>query len=332
MRSAFIGNKDTIERVYPLEIRQALALEAGLDLETVLSKEDLLCHPERTAHTEFLFSTWGMPSFTEAEIAACFPRAKALYYAAGSVQSFARPFLRRGIRVFSAWAANAVPVAEYAAAQILLANKGYFVAARLCAADYEEAHRIFASFPGNYGCRVGILGAGMIGSLVIDYLRRNHLDILVFDPFLSDEKAASMGVRKTSLKEIFSSCQTISNHLANNDQTVHMLDGRLFSLMGDTVTFLNTGRGQQVVEPDLCEALRQRPLATAVLDVTHPEPPQADHPFRTLPNVILTPHIAGSSGNEVHRMAVYMREEFLHTKSGLLPRWEVTEEMLLTMA
>lgn len=332
MIGSFIGDANVISTVYTPAVIAALQTEAGLSQSTVLTKDSLKNQPDAAADTAYLFSTWGMPVFTEEEIAAYFPKLKALFYAAGSVQGFARPFLHKGVRVFSAWAANAVPVAEFAAAQILLANTGYFASSRLCQTDYAAARRAFQQFPGNYDCKVGLLGAGMIGSLVIEQLRPHQLEILVFDPFLPDEKAAKMGVRKASLEQIFEECQTISNHLANNAQTVGMLDGQLFSRMRDTATFINTGRGAQVVESDLCAALSKRPFATAVLDVTWPEPPSPGHPFYTLPNVVLTPHIAGSSGQEVHRMGVYMLEEFRHVCRGEAVRYEVSEDMLQTMA
>ena len=330
MKSAFIGNEDVICKVYTPAQREELCALTGA--KEMLTKEAVLADPAKTADTEYLFSTWTMPVFSEEELARCFPSLRAVFYAAGSVQAFARPLLARGVRVFSAWAANAVPVAEYAAAQILLANKGYFAASRLCRRDYGEARRAFERFPGNYGCRVGILGAGMIGTRVIEILQKNRLEVLVFDPFLPEERAAALGVKKTTLEEIFSTCQTISNHLANNAQTAGMLNGRLFSLMSDTATFLNTGRGAQVVEDDLCDALEKRPLATAVLDVTWPEPPAAGHRFYTLPNVVLTPHIAGSAGDEVHRMAAYMIGEYRACAAGEAVRYEVTEDMLRTMA
>lgn len=74
----------------------------------------------------YLFSTWGMPALGKEQIRAYFPSLKAVFYAAGSVQGFAREYLEAGVQVFSAWAANAVPVAEFTVAQILLAGKGYF--------------------------------------------------------------------------------------------------------------------------------------------------------------------------------------------------------------
>ena len=93
------------------------------------------------ARTRVIFSSWGMPALTEAQIAAHFPNLEAVYYAAGTVQYFARPFLKRGVRVFSAWAANGVPVVEFTVAQIVLAGKGYFQSLRRRPARTGPARR-----------------------------------------------------------------------------------------------------------------------------------------------------------------------------------------------
>ena len=146
------------------------------------------------------------------------------------------------------------------------------------------------------------------------------------------EKAAKLGVKLVSLEEIFSTCQTISNHTANLPETVGMLNGKLFNLMKDNATFINTGRGAQVVEDDLIAALLEKPGRTAVLDVTLPEPPVEGSPLYTLPNVFLTPHIAGSSGEECKRMGKYMEEEARRFINGEPLKYSVSLKMLETMA
>lgn len=301
--------------------------------DTVYTKDDVLSEPEKFKATEYVFSTWGMPTFTEEEIKRCLPSLKAVFYGAGSVQAFARPFLNCGIKVFSAWAANAVPVAEYTVAQIILANKGFFQSSRLAkTGDRKAASQCFRAYPGNYDVKIGIIGAGMIGKLVIDMLKSYNLEVLVFDPFLPDEKAKELEVQKVGLETLFKECQVVSNHLANNEQTKGLLGGDLFEKMLPYATFLNTGRGAQVVENDLIEVLKNRPDLTAILDVTFPEPPTDDSAFYTLPNCILTPHIAGSAGNEVRRMGEYMKEEYEKLIQNKPCQYEVTPEMLKTMA
>lgn len=242
MKSLLIGRPGDIRRVYPDDILTSLREEAGLDTGTILTRDELAS--AGPADADCLFSTWGMPALAEEEIARFFPKLKAVFYAAGTVQGFARPFLNRGIRIFSAWGANAVPVAEFTVSQILLANKGFFGAAALCSAgQVQAARRHAAGFPGNVRCKVGIIGAGMIGSMVIRMLHGRELDVLVYDPFLPPEKAAEWGVRSVSLETLFSECQTVSNHLANNPRTAGILNYPLFSLMPANGVFINTGRG-----------------------------------------------------------------------------------------
>lgn len=332
MKITFIcSNENSIKYVFPEKVIRVLKIY-GFDSK-VYNREKVLENIHLFADTEYIFSTWGMEYFSEEEIKKCFPSLKCVFYAAGTVQHFARPFLNSGVRVFSAWAANAVPVAEYTVAQIILANKGFYRCSIISnKAERDQARTISLKYIGNYGAKIGIIGAGMIGKLVIEMLKAYQLDVLVFDPFLSDEMAKNLGVKKCSLERIFSECNVISNHLANNKQTRGIIGGELFSKMLPNSTFLNTGRGAQVVETELCNVLENRPDILALLDVTEPEPPEDNHPFYTLPNCILTPHIAGSSGNEVHRMAEYMLKEYERLIKGDHTQYEVTLKMLETMA
>ena len=329
MKTIFLcDTKGNIERVY----KSCMTSFEPSD-RTVYTKADVLANPAVFAEVEVIFSTWGMPTMSEEEIRRCFPALKALFYGAGTVQKFARPFLHCGVKVFSAWAANAVPVAEMTVAQIILANKGYFLTNRLYHQEGNKAAKAsFVACRGNYGETVGIIGAGMIGKLVIQMLKQYRLKVLVFDPFLPDETAEELGVEKYDLPTLFSRAFVVSNHLANNAQTKGMLTYDLFTRMRENAVFINTGRGAQVVEDDLVRILRERPDLTALLDVTHPEPPEEHHPFYTLPNCLLTPHIAGSAGDEVQRMGEYKLRECQCYLTGQPCAYEVTEKMLETMA
>ena len=320
--------------LYPEELRTRIRALADFPDEIYSSKD--LDDPALAglfARTRVIFSSWGMPALTEAQIAAHFPNLEAVYYAAGTVQYFARPFLKRGVRVFSAWAANGVPVVEFTVAQIVLAGKGYFQSLRRYREmDRKAAFAYTMSLPCNYNIRVGILGAGVIGREVMARLKAYQYEVLAYDPYVSDEVLSSLGAKRASLEEIFSTCQIISNHVANLPATVGMIDGKLLHSMLPNAAFINTGRGAQVVESELIAALKACPDRTALLDVTWPEPPEEGSEFYTLPNVFLTPHIAGSQNNEWARMALYMVEEFERTEDHLPVRYEVTEKMLETMA
>lgn len=332
--AVFLGSQERVDYVYAQDVLDRLHNELIFETDRVLGKRELEEYREILARADYVFSTWGMPAFTREEIREYLPNVKAVFYGAGSVQHFARPFIEEGVAVFSAWAANGVPVAEYTFAQIILATKGFFQRLhRQCdGAEWANKHPA-VSFPGNYEIKVGIIGAGMIGRMVIERLKTlDKVEILVSDPFLSDEKAAAMGVTKCDLDTVFAECDVISNHTANNPQTVGMMNKRHFGAMKPHAVFINTGRGAQVVENDMIEALREVPTRAAVLDVTFPEPPEADSPLYTLENVFLTPHIAGSLGNEVHRMAEYMYDEYRAFDAGEPTKYHVTMQMLETMA
>lgn len=318
--------------VFRADVTERIKRSAELD-ERLYSKADALSGATDFSDVQIIFSTWGMPAFTEEEIKRIFPSLECVFYAAGTVQGFARPFLNCGVRVFSAWAANAVPVAEYTVAQIILANKGFYAHTRLMAEKrIDEAKALKECYPGSFGRKIGLIGCGMIGSLVAQMLKPYALNVLAFDPFLSDERAEKLGVTKVSLDELFASCGVVSNHLANNEATKGMLKYEHFSSMPAYATFINTGRGAQVVEDDLVRALGEREDLCALLDVTYPEPAELSHPFYTLKNCFMTPHVAGSLCDEVVRMAEYMCAEYEKYSSGLECSYEVNMKMLETMA
>ncbi|MBO4327295.1 MAG: hydroxyacid dehydrogenase [Clostridia bacterium] len=332
MRSVFFGDPYQIRRVYSAEVTAALEKEAGLRTDKIFGSGDI--GDTDFSGVRYIFTTWGFPPMSEETLSSAFPDLKAIFYGAGSVQSFARPVLARGIKLFSAWKANAVPVIEYACSQILLANKGFFHSrAHGDVQSYDEARKAFANFPGNFGCPVGIIGAGAIGSGVIKKLSEHRLDLMVYDPFITEERAAEYGAKKVqTLGELFTTCRTISNHTANNASTKGMLTGELFAMLPKYSTFINTGRGAQIDEKGLVSVLEARKDIVAILDVTWPEPPEKGHLFYSMPNVILTPHMAGSSGNEVQRMGEYMLAEFRALEYGGALSCEVTAAMLETMA
>lgn len=331
-RAAFLCNGDRLLRVY--DSRTLSELDQIVSLPRIVVTSDTMEeYAPLLKNAEYLFSTWGMPALTGEQIEKYLPSLKAVFYGAGSVQAFARPFLEKGIRVFSAWGANAIPVAEYATAQIILAGKGFFQCVDHYRHEGRKAAREFTDHqPGNYNIRIGILGAGMIGRMVLERLMCYDVETLVYDPFVSDAVLESLHAKRASLTDIFRECQVISNHIANLPSTVGMLKYEHFSLMKKNATFINTGRGAQIVEEDMIRALQEEPERTAILDVTFPEPPVPESPLNTMRNVILTPHIAGSMNNEVARMGKYMLEEARKLLTGQPCKYEVTEKMLETMA
>ncbi|MEO7720070.1 MAG: hydroxyacid dehydrogenase [Capsulimonas sp.] len=327
MTVAFASDEARLDLVYGQGRRDAIAERASIYPHR-LTTENLADHLPELQDVEAIFGGWGMPVL-QAEHLDRLPRLRAVFYAAGSVQRIARPLLERGITLVSAWAANGVPVAEFTVAQIVLANKGYFQCIRRYAVSSEDPR---TTPYGNFDQTVALLGAGMIGRKVIELLKAYRLHVIVYDPYLLDSDAVLLGVEKATLEEAFARAIVVSNHLPQLPATIGMLTGAHFASMRPNAVFINTGRGGTVREDEMTSVLAVRPDLVALLDVTDPEPPLFDSPLRTQPNVFLSPHLAGSHGDEILRMADYAIEEFDRWRRGEPLRYAVTAEMLETMA
>ncbi len=331
MKIALFGtNQLQFGKVYTPEVLKKLS-EYGR-LSEKINQSNLRENADFLKDCEIAFSTWGMPKFTKEEIKEYMPNLKAVFYSAGTVQYFARPFLELGIKVFSAFAANAVPVAEYTFAQISLATKGFFQSAKFYRVMTAKSLVHANASPGNFGCKVGLVGLGAIGCMVAERLKALDVEVYAYDPFVTQEKADEYQVKLVPLETIFSECDVISNHLANKKELENVFNYKLFRLMKKRSTFINTGRGAQVAEYSLALSLFLHPSRTFVADVLKHESFPYINPLFWCPNAILTPHIAGSTGNEPQRMAYYMMEELERFISDGNTEYEVTLESLERMA
>lgn len=326
----FCNDENMITYVFGGGRREKISSEFAL-YPIIISIDNFEQHVAQLQDCKYIFSTWGMPQLTKQQIA-LLPKLEALFYAAGSVQNFARPFLQQGITVTSSWAANGIPVAEFTFAQILLSSKGFWQAQQACCNHQTRLNHNSKNRPGNYSIEIALLGAGMIGRHVIKLLQGFNIKILLFDPFISKEQAAELNVEKVELDEAFQRGYIVSNHIANLPETEGLIQGKHLAMLPEGATFINTGRGITVCETEMIEILTKRQDITALLDVTYPEPPLPDSPLYSLTNVVLTPHIAGSIGNEVWRMADYAIDEALAFKAGRPLKYSVSLKMLENMA
>ncbi|GAA4843320.1 hydroxyacid dehydrogenase [Kitasatospora terrestris] len=295
------------------------ALTAAADLDPALIVDDFTDPGAAAAlaEAEVIVSSWGCPPLDEAVLAAA-PRLRAVVHAAGSVKHHITDACwRRGIQVTSAAWANALPVAEYTLAAILFANKPVL---RL-AADYRgrrAQHDWQAAYArtGNYRRTVGIVGASRIGRRVLELLRPHDFAVLLHDPYVDAAGAAELGARGVELDELCALSDVVSVHAPELPATRHLMDARRLALMPDGATLVNTSRGSLIDQDALLAELRTGRL-NAVLDVTTPEVLPADSPLYELPNVLLTPHVAGSLGTELHRMAQAAADELARYAAGL---------------
>ena len=317
LKAVFLSQKlEKIAEVYSPEQQREIAEISEL-LPEVVTPENF----DRLDLTqvEAIFSTWGMMSFTSEQLAKL-PKLEVVFYAAGATDAFARPLFARGVHLSSAWRANAIPVAEFVLAQIVLSLKNYFaVSASLHRRGAWEQSLVG---PGCYGECVALIGDGAVATRLRRMLENFDLEVVMI-PSHPEE-------RTVSFEEAFRRAFVVSNHLPNRDDNKQVLTREMFLSMRPHATFINTGRGAQVDGAGLIEALKARPDLTALLDVTCPEPPDAGSELYTLPNVHLSPHIAGSLNDEVHRMARLAIDEYKRYASGEALQHEVVEEMLMT--
>ena len=329
LNALLIGMPNYLPKAYPEALRAEIGKKARLLPESV-SGSDWKNHIAALAEADVLFATWGMPKLDEEFLAAA-PRLKAVFYAAGSVKCFATPeSYKRGILISSAWQANAIPVAEYSHATILLGLTGFWSSQRLArAGKFSHQHSPVA---GAFHSNVGLVSLGAIGRLVAGHLAKHEINILAYDPYATPAAAAALGVTLVSLQELFAKSHVVSLHTPWLPETEKMINGPLLRSMPEGATLINTSRGAVIDETDLCQVLAERQDITAILDVTHPEPPLPDSPLRTLENVVLTPHLAGSVGGEIARMGYWMNDELDLYLAGKPLQHGVSEDMLARMA
>ncbi|MBR7678476.1 hydroxyacid dehydrogenase, partial [Streptomyces daliensis] len=253
----------------------------------------------------------------DAAALAAAPGLRAVAHTAGTVRHHVTDACwERGIEVSSAAAANALPVAEYTLAMILLANKRVLETARGYRASRARAEWL-ARGPevGNYRRTVGILSASLIGRRVIELLRPHDLEVLLYDPYVEAEEAAALGVRAVGLPELFAACDVVSVHTPLLPSTRGLVSRELLALMRPDATLVNTARGAVVDQGALTDAVLAGRVR-AVLDVTEPEVLPPGHPLWECENVLLTPHLAGSQGNELRRLADLTVSEVARWASG----------------
>lgn len=305
-------------------MREKIAAHANFT-DLAYSAEEIKANPDLLQDIDVIFSAWGMVPLTE-ELLQHAPNLKVVLYGAGSIRYFTSDTMwKRGIKVSSAYTINGEWVAKFTVAQIILALKNYWTA---CNAYSKLKHHWPQrdNCPGMYNANIGIISLGAIGRQVVDLLKPFDLNIYAYDPFWTQDKADGLGVTLLSLEDIFTTCDVVSLHSPWLPETVGMITGEHIQSMKPYTTFINTARGAVIREEEIIAVLEERRDITALLDVTYPEPPAENSKLWTMPNVVLSPHIAGSISGEVEKMGWLMTEEFLRWVNGQPMINEISEE------
>ncbi len=316
--------------VYPPAVRAELNKLVRLP-ERCYPRDDFTQHPDLLREVEVIMAGWGGPPVLDPAILDAAPRLRLVCYAAGSVRHFTTDAMwDRGVRVTHAASQNALPVAEFTLAHVILALKKALPVMRDSRRRRMNIRN--SDVRGAYGARVGIVSLGLIGRLVVERLAALDVETLIYDIHEDADFAARHGARYAPLDELFATCDVVSLHTPLLDETRGMIHEGLVRALPTGATLLNTARGAIIDEPALVRVLRERPDLTAVLDVTHPEPPPEDSPLWDLDNVFIFPHIAGAMGGEIARLGEAMVGELGRYLTGKPLRHEVTRENLAAMA
>lgn len=333
LNGLYILGRSDFQIIYPESIHKQIEKRVNV-YAPPQTKESIEQNPLLLEKADVIFSGWDPPILNEAFLQKA-PRLKAFFYGAGSVKSLVTDaFWERDIRLTSSYAANAIPVAEYVLSQILFALKhGWYLRRQYKEikskdALQQEAHQV----PGAYGSTVGMISLGMVGKTICRLLQAFDVNIIAYDPYVSAEQAAEFNVKLCSLEEVFQWSDVVSLNTPWLKETEGMITGDHLASMKPKATFINASRGAVVREQEMIKVLQTRPDLQVVLDVTWPEPPEADSLLYTLPNVMLTPHIAGSSGAECARMGEYVVRELDRFIAGEPPIWGITKEKLAIMS
>ncbi|MFI6931033.1 hydroxyacid dehydrogenase [Streptomyces sp. NPDC050287] len=330
-RAVFAMDPVHLPLLFPPPLMTRLTRAAELDPALVVQDFTDPAAADALARAEVLITGWGCPRL-DAAVLATAPRLRTVLHAAGSVRSLVGEALwERGITVSSAVTGNALPVAEYTLAMILLAGKDTFTHRERFRATHAYPPPAETAATGNVGRRVGVIGASRVGRRLLQLLRPFDFTVLLHDPYVSPAEAAALGAELLPLDDLLRHSDIVSLHAPDIPETYRMLDAGRLALVRDGGVLINTSRGALVDPEALTDELVSGRLH-AILDVTEPEPLPAGSPLYRLPNVFLTPHIAGSLGNELERLGRIVVEELERLVAGTPPEHEVRHSDLARVA
>jgi D-3-phosphoglycerate dehydrogenase len=224
---------------------------------------------------------------------------------------------------------NAQAVVEFTLGLILAECKGisrahYALTNGIWRSDLYRYERASSELKGR---TIGLIGFGIIGQMLVPYLRPFGMRILAYDPYVQAETFSALNVEQSDLQKVLKESDIVSLHLRVTPETIGMIGEKEFRLMKQGAYFINTARGQLVDYDALYRALKDEHLAGAGLDTFALEPPPGNWPLLHLSNVTLTPHIAGSSKETANRAAEIVAQDFANFYLGKLLKYCVNPQI-----
>ena len=277
---------------------------------------------------------WDSPPITTRMLEAT-PEISVLVHAAGSIKPFIPDTIwERPVRIATTNDALGLGVAETALGLIIASLKGFFPCAALTRSGrWQESlpERGYGRVREMFNLTVGIIGASRTGRHLIRLLEPFDLDVLLYDPTISENEAFDLGVQPVSLNRLMEASDVVSLHAPPLPHLRHLLSTPEFRAMKSDAIFINTARGMLVDEDALVHELETGRIS-AILDVTFPEPPCRHSRLRSLPNVVLLPHIAGAISNGCYRQGRSAVNQLMEWATGCQMSGELTPERLSVMA
>jgi len=231
-----------------------------------------------------------------------------------------------GVLVVNPAGGNRESVAEHVLAMILCLSKRLIQVDRFMRRESDFDRE---SFMGNeiFGKTIGVVGIGHIGSRVAELCRGLFaMRVLACDPYLTEAQIAARGAEKVELADLLRLADFVSLHCPLTDETRGMIGSREYAMMRPTAYFFNTARGFIHDEAALAEALGEKRIAGAGLDVWTKEPPPQDHPLLKFDNVLVSPHTAGVTREARINIARVAAEQVLDILDGRKPRHILNRE------
>ncbi len=280
-----------------------------------------------------LITGWGSPAITP-DVQDAATRLQVIAHSAGSVKHLIKEdVLARGIKVSSAAIAMASAVAEFSLIMVMLGlravheyDHGMRRAGHL--RDGQKDHGVGQEIAAQ---RIGVVGAGGVGRIFIGQARALGAEVWVYDPYLPENAAIEIGARRAELNDLMANCPIVVIHAPVTPETHHLIGAGQLALMPDNGYLVNTARSW-IVDQDALLAELQSGRIRAALDVYDTEPLPLDHPFRTLPNVILTPHVAGATIQARYRQGDCVVRDLTNAFAGQPLAHEVTMERYAILA
>lgn len=327
MKIAMLMDKNTRSQVLDQETVQRFASLGELAWNETEQNE--LENAKRVIQgADVAVTSWGSPAMTR-ELLDAAPGLKLILHAAGSVKPIVtEEMYQRGIQIVSSAYVLSSGVSETALGLTIAACKNLFSLNQ----EIRQGGWSHKGVTDLYGITVGIVGFGIAGSHFAELLSHFSVKVISYDLYVPAQRMAALGVEKVEFEELLRRSDVVSLHAPSIDDTYHMINKDTLEKMKDGAVLINTARGSLVDEEALICALESGKLKTACLDVTDPEPPAPDSRLRSLPNCILTPHLAGQAGNGLRKIGLHCFLELERFLAGKPLLYGVTQEMLAKMA